>query len=915
MSFEGPAESPPLLHRMSSQDRTDIRRVQGQISCAECRRLKLKCDKKIPCNSCVRRGFSSLCPTQSLTTTPATKRNDTVALRKKLQTIDEHVKQLENALSMLQATVSSEPHPLLVGHPRSSKIEPQSQGSSLMQSDMVDALGTLTLGKLGGARYLGRSAVSESLLEGSPEALRSRERDNFIPDNEIAHLVNSFPCALDSTWDVETSMKLIISYLPEKERAWVLADEFLKHNFWYIKTVTKEELYDELLIPTYQFLSTLNAWSEDWTFPLSPTRLAVLFICLAHGSLADLRMPMYSTESTLLFYVSRASLALHPVLVSPDLASIQALTLMASYYGTGGPDYSIEALWVYLTIAAKLAHSLGLHRESPRWGLDEKTIQRRRVIFWELYTYDVMISLDLGRPPSLFTAHVDTPLPSDEDDSLDDKGNLQDPGFHRWRMTFSKDVVTAVANFTLSPSMPDYQAILDLDRLVREHPLPQKYDPLRALSNTFEESSATVSNEHPGDDATSQALKGHHLTQFRAVVIMHIHRAFFAHALLQSPSDPLNSVYASSLLAAYRIASVLVHLNVRNFHKYSEHLSRYWEIWTGLLSAGITLGLIVARSPSCPIAANAYAELRLAVDLFEMGAPKSDKAKRALNVLLRMYDKATNSYLSMKFQENTENKGKEMKPMIAEDADALHTLETFAGYTRVLMKEMQSSRKESGLYHSPESDSSEASRRNPYKSDPESRSQTAPLEDLNTTHSGQRSTYVLPSSSTSPSSSSSSSSPYHSSSSVAARSTDYISPWQSPSTHAERNPFFEHAISSAPFHRLERSLSQSHVFDSPPAAGHELGMSGKTQAVPNRSSMRYIPQRRYSNWNDNRSQAPVQVPRGDLDHSLRQRMNEAQSWGPTGFVANNQPGNLYMMPVDAQWEELMRHEGVWGADT
>ncbi|KAJ3740034.1 fungal-specific transcription factor domain-containing protein [Lentinula detonsa] len=633
MSFESKSED--NLHSfspMSSQEKTDIRRVQGQISCAECRRLKLKCDKKIPCSSCVRRGFSSLCPTKSLITAPA-KRIDTAALQKKVQAMNQHIRHLENALSTLHATTSTEPHPLLAaasGH----EFRGNSFPGDTKTAEMVDSLGTLSLGKLGDARYLGRSAGSESLLEGSPEVLDTTDEDVFIPPDGIAQLVNSFPLALASTWDVESSVKLILTYLPEKDRAWTLAEGFLTHNFWYITIVTREELFDELLIPVYQSLSALDTRIAGWAhaFPLSPTRLAVLFICLAHGSLADRNTPLYSAESALFFNVSRASLSLYPVLVSPDLASVQALTLIGSYHGTGGPDYSIEAGWIYLTIAAKLTHSLGLHRESPRWGLDDKTVQRRRAIFWELYTFDGLISLDLGRPPSLFTAHCDTPLPLDQDDGVDDQGNL-DPGFHRWRMTFSKDVITAVSRFTLSPCLPDYQAILDLDRLVREHPLPQKYDPLRTLSDALEQGFTSVTDkqqEDVGYEATLRALKGHHLTQFRAVVVMHVHRAFFAQALLQSPSDPLNSVYAPSFIAAYRIASTMVHLNVRNFYKYSEVLSRYWEIWTGLLSAGITLGLIVARSPTCPIAANAYTELGLAVELFKMGAPRSDKAKRGL---------------------------------------------------------------------------------------------------------------------------------------------------------------------------------------------------------------------------------------------------------------------------------------------
>ena len=49
------------------------KRNRGAISCAECRRLKLKCDKTVPCSSCSRRGCASICPNGSLTTGQGTR--------------------------------------------------------------------------------------------------------------------------------------------------------------------------------------------------------------------------------------------------------------------------------------------------------------------------------------------------------------------------------------------------------------------------------------------------------------------------------------------------------------------------------------------------------------------------------------------------------------------------------------------------------------------------------------------------------------------------------------------------------------------------------------------------------------------------------------------------------------------------
>ncbi|KAH8801811.1 hypothetical protein DL96DRAFT_781119 [Flagelloscypha sp. PMI_526] len=46
------------------KDKTILSRMsRGLAACAECKRMKLKCDKKVPCSSCVRRECSSICPT------------------------------------------------------------------------------------------------------------------------------------------------------------------------------------------------------------------------------------------------------------------------------------------------------------------------------------------------------------------------------------------------------------------------------------------------------------------------------------------------------------------------------------------------------------------------------------------------------------------------------------------------------------------------------------------------------------------------------------------------------------------------------------------------------------------------------------------------------------------------------------
>ncbi len=79
------------------------------------------------------------------------------------------IRQLEDALAILQATVSDRPHLLLTEellkikfgsealHPKS--LEEGDEEANTQAS--IDALGTLTLGEAGESRYFGRSAGSE----------------------------------------------------------------------------------------------------------------------------------------------------------------------------------------------------------------------------------------------------------------------------------------------------------------------------------------------------------------------------------------------------------------------------------------------------------------------------------------------------------------------------------------------------------------------------------------------------------------------------------------------------------------------------------------------------------------------------------------------------------------------------------
>lgn len=185
-----------------------------------------------------------------------------------------------------------------------------------------------------------------------------------------------------------------------------------------------------------------------------------------------------------------------------------------------------------------------IDRDPARFNLSPKAIQRRRTLFWEIFSADLfhvsfiscyfnvihrqLQSMSLGRPPSASLSYVDCEFPEDDTATLNDKGEIE-MGCEftkrnvylfpylsallvfRWKHSFTKDVFMPVLELTLSTVSPSYEIILDLDRRVREKVLPPSL-------NLYRSSSA--------DEYTtpSSYIRGRVLFQFRTTSMSHFLR-------------------------------------------------------------------------------------------------------------------------------------------------------------------------------------------------------------------------------------------------------------------------------------------------------------------------------------------------------------------------------------------------------
>ncbi|KAJ7229993.1 fungal-specific transcription factor domain-containing protein [Mycena pura] len=619
-SARRPPRRPPTEEE---QKDIDLKRLRGELSCAECRRLKLKCDKAVPCGSCVRRGCESICPCGILSAGQGTRfiLAHTDELHEKISEMSQRIRQLEEALAILQAVVSNDRHPLLANDLLKVKFAAEAPKNADLhareQDQALDALGTLTFGDDGGVKYFGRSAGTETLLVAEDDS----DEDDDVSDAEtppdVAEMGDVFPSGRPNA----ARLQRIRSLLPPLAHATDLCELWLQHGALFFRPIKREELLGPFLQAIYA--------SHDGG---DVHALATLFFILAIGALLDLRLSPYNAEAERYYSAGRAALGLRAVYDSPHVDTVRAIGLMATYHSLAGKKYSKDSAWCLMSIAAKVAQSIGLHRDCARWHMDPTTVQKRRTLFWDVSCADISHSLALGRPPAIQFSYVDCEYPEDEESTLTDLGEIR-PGFWRSKYIFSRDIWLALAEATLAAKTPGYDTVLELDRRVRELSVPDSFKPYPTRADGEKEYHSSAAS-----------LRGFYASQYRTVSMLYIHRSFFAQAMLDFPTNPLRSPFATSFLTAYRSASVLIKATAYQYDRCAEVVMRVWFLLHHTFSAAVIVGTIVTLLPRSSFAQAALTDLTLAVHLFERGAAHSHRAKLASGVLAKLKERAVRAY-------------------------------------------------------------------------------------------------------------------------------------------------------------------------------------------------------------------------------------------------------------------------------
>ncbi|KIY52929.1 hypothetical protein FISHEDRAFT_69385 [Fistulina hepatica ATCC 64428] len=621
------------------------RRKATRLSCAECRRLKLRCDRSVPCSSCVKRGCGAICPDGSLTTGLGNRfvLASTQELHEKISELANRVRQLEDALRTSHARYSTEQHPLLAEELLKIKAPLQREAPAVRNQpnqlkaddehnpDVVDAFGSLSISLSGRTKYFGQTANSwyflqnESVPDDEPESDPLVELQSLLPRNILARAASIPISDVPSTVEGRpVQLSELMWYLPDQHRTTELRNIYFLQAAWMYNPISEASfnadifghLYDPLLMkaPTVELVVA--------------HKLSLMYMVLAIGSLMDVELPAYNLEAEKYHQLARASLFLAPFIDEPTVHAIQALFLMCFYLFIADRQNGTRAgsRWVIMGIAVKMAQSIGLHRDSGRWKLvPSQETQRRRELFWEIYTYDSWQCLTFGRPPSVTLAHVDCKMPYPAD-------TTDESCYHSWKHLFTSECMSQLHDQAFNAKTPSYTKILQLDRKMRAFPVPQALQVVGFGGAGVQEGPS---------ESVSLILQRHIVLAIREMNLLYLHRSFFARAISEHSKDPLGSPYGTSVIAAYRSAGSLVAL-MRNLHaQLREPSERIWFLWTHMFSCAIVLGSIVTKCPSLSLAPSALAQLDGACELFQQTADKF-RARRVLMIMLQLRQRAHN---------------------------------------------------------------------------------------------------------------------------------------------------------------------------------------------------------------------------------------------------------------------------------
>ncbi|KAK4702072.1 hypothetical protein P7C70_g4153, partial [Phenoliferia sp. Uapishka_3] len=611
------------------------RRNRVKLSCAECRRLKLRCDKPgvWPCQTCRKRGCADVCPNGTLRPTGRSSKAqlEVVQLAKRLEELEGVLKEAGLGLRI--------PPPLELEFKHLKEDGTGDEGSAKEASAMngnavagpaavdpldgiMDGVGSLSIREEDGrTRFLGTSAGSAYFAAGEADSSEDEQEDEFTkpPDG-----VTLYPwIQLGTAYPKQQELDRLRSFLPSEEEGRRLAKCYWTYLSFMFEPLEESVFYDDYFPKAYE--------RGDH----NGTILACVFIILCLGALFDPDQPSTPNERAAhYFVVCQNVLTCSRFLSNNTIAGAQTLQLMANYlFCQHNLQEGGESFFPILGAALRMLQTMGLHRDGTKWGLTGPELDRRRLVFYELMTLERMQAFICGRPYLMNPNHFDTQMPSNAPPYQIWKwklgiflGRVIDEGFSVKLATVSLHILSPPPYISSwRTSLQQYGTIQMLDEELRgifaASPKTLRSGALPETAFIIKPAGAPSLPPSPHPDTNAEELKQkqrqHTLDMVFAQIFFYLHKPAFARALTLYPAEPLASPWSASV-AAVSLETGVYMLAIAKSWVYLHPVvnPRWWHIFFHAFAASVAQSSLVIRSPGSMLARHAWGQLNLAVEIF-----------------------------------------------------------------------------------------------------------------------------------------------------------------------------------------------------------------------------------------------------------------------------------------------------------
>ncbi|KAH7106830.1 hypothetical protein BKA62DRAFT_765406 [Auriculariales sp. MPI-PUGE-AT-0066] len=358
------------------------------VVCAECKRLKLKCDRRVPCGSCVKRDTVNRCTYSAA----AAEKIDVQSLHNRVLLLESQVQTLAGGSLSISTQPTLDRAPVII-----------TGGSSVIVN--LEDIASVWLEQLDFSKDLQLNVVNEA-----DDASISFFETKPFPDIGLFR---------SPDYDRPTVTPMLLDRLPPENMREALLDQFLSIM---------------LLRPSFNFPHFRHRVQTLFTSPPqnSPPSSLSFFACVALGfalgAQAWLETNKAATISTPAAYDPEELFALadHSIQIyerienAHDVDYITALILQVLFLihdGKPRVDPRVSAIVGKMVVAAR-DMGLGVDPDDTPGKYSPFEAEMRRRAWWDVYFYDLFISDFLGHLPIIADNSFTTNMLAECDDEL-----------------------------------------------------------------------------------------------------------------------------------------------------------------------------------------------------------------------------------------------------------------------------------------------------------------------------------------------------------------------------------------------------------------------------------------------------------------------------------------------------------------